>query len=124
VALYDRPTWRERRAILSAVCRVLFGVAVIIGATAAIYFFYPFVPIRDVPIGELTLNQISTDLFGALLLIVVPVHFGLNLRTVFINDLNDRERRAVEMVFVVGAFTVVGIGILSWFVPLSRWLSE
>jgi NhaP-type Na+/H+ or K+/H+ antiporter len=125
MAVYDRPTrWQERREVLSGVFHMLFLAAVAVGIVAGVYFFYPFVPIGDVPLSELTLKQIATDLSGALLLIVIPIHFGFGLRSAFV-DLTNRQRQAVEMLLVVAILSVVGVCFVAyWLVPLLRWLQS
>lgn len=80
--------------------------------------------IGDVPIGQLTLKQIVTDLFGLLLFVGVPNLIFKVARDNFAYDLGERDfcylgTRIVSFAFVA-VFILVGLGlvyVLSKFAP-------
>jgi hypothetical protein len=65
--------WEETRIVIGRFFKRVFYVVFCVALVGAIWIWYPFEPIGDIPIAQLTLNQIFGNLFGVLLLLVIPV---------------------------------------------------
>jgi hypothetical protein len=110
--------WEQSLIIIGRIFIVLCCTALIIGVTAAIWIWYPFEPIDEIPIDELTLKEISGNLFGVSWLIVFPLLIASFARDLFRYELGDvafykTGKTALLLVFALIALAAV----IYWLAP-------
>jgi hypothetical protein len=73
--LNHRSSFQVRKAVtfIGRGCLIVLWLAFIGASIFAIWSWYPFYPIFDIPLGRLTLNQILGTRFGAFLFVAIPV---------------------------------------------------
>jgi hypothetical protein len=106
-------------------------IALIIGVTGAIWIWYPFEPIDEIPIDELTLKQISGNLFGVSWLIVFPLLIASFARDLFRYELGDAAFYETGKTALLLAFVLIALAaVICWLAPafieqiVHKWQSD
>jgi hypothetical protein len=120
--------WQELLIMIGRLFSIAFSFALIIGVIA-VWIRYPFEPIWEVPLAEITLKLIVDDLLGVLLFLATP---GIVFYLTFKSALDDEHlyARRGKLTLWLALWVIVIVGVFYWLDPNSateivrKWRSD
>lgn len=122
--------WERTLIIIGRIFKPVFHVALILAVLGAIYLWYPFEPIGDIPLARLTLNQIVVNLLGVFLLVGAVVVLASATRDAFRYDYGDWDFYESGRFVALLVLVLIGLSIVYWLAPafveevFSKWRSD
>ena len=99
--------WQDAVVIIGHVTSIVVPLGVFVAGTGAIWSWYPFQPILDVPFAQLTAGAVLVDLFGVTLFATLPAWFGGAFHKSFRADLYTAGQFGLGLVMFVAAVLII-----------------